>query len=128
MISLGHKEATYIPFTKPDLVDLFLYDGDALLLPDLASSIITDQEVDLNVIRNKMGLLVFAHSSYYLNVHHATDGKRSKLRFDFKNKILVEAPKDDNEKGVAFRNWSLMLVNSKVPYSAPLKIFSMRFV
>ena len=123
LIFLGDKEVVYWPNKDPGSTDVFLYEGDPVLLLDHDS---TTTSYKYHEIKGKMGLVVFVESGCYMNVHHATNIARSELRYHFESKTIDHAFNSDKIDGVAFLNWSFVLANPHISHAKPLEIFSMK--
>ena len=123
LIYLGKENVVFQPFTDPSSIDVFLYEGDPVLLLDHDSA---TTSYNFHEARVKMGLVVFVESSCYMNVSHIANKMRPEFRYHFKGGHVSPTSESDKGNSVVFRNWSLALTNPDTPHAKPLEIFSMK--
>ena len=122
LIYLADREAKFRHDEKPELLKVFRFDEDAVLLLDHASALVSYEEE----IGKSMGLVVLGESGWYLNVRHVNSEVKTRLQYCFKHKTVGSACESEGNEGIAFKNWKLVLLNSHVPHAEPKTIFSMK--
>ena len=122
LISLKHGEVKFYPVRNPDVVEVFQYGEDVVLSLDHVNPYTSDGKK----LRTTMGFIVCVKSGLYLNVHHVSDMVHPHLQFNFKNKILTNAHQSDEDEGLTFSNWKLVLVNPHNSHEKPVTLFTMQ--